>query len=166
MRKPSERGNALIQFTLVGIPAMFLLISTFEMSRAMWTYATLVNAIKEGTRFAMVKGTGCSTPNSCSVQVKQVAQRIKNMGVGLIPQSLNLTFTAAGGTAITCRLDNCLTNSTPWPPATYNGLGLPIRISGSYSFSNSISMFWPGARHGIVFGPLTLVASSRQMIQF
>jgi hypothetical protein len=48
-RKQRQRGSAMIEFTLVGIPMIFLLISIFEISRAMWNYHTLAFAIREGT---------------------------------------------------------------------------------------------------------------------
>jgi Flp pilus assembly protein TadG len=50
-RNPKERGGtSLVEFTLVGIPMIFLLISTFEVARGMWEYHTLAYAVKEGTR--------------------------------------------------------------------------------------------------------------------
>ena len=84
-RKQRQRGSAMIEFTLVGIPMIFLLISIFEMSRAMWNYHTLAFAIREGTRYAVVHGSGCSTDprNSCQATVAQVAQRIQDAGIGL-----------------------------------------------------------------------------------
>ena len=47
-RRKSQRGGSLIEFTFVGIPLMFVLISIFEASRGMWTYNLLAHAIKEG----------------------------------------------------------------------------------------------------------------------
>ena len=38
-----ERGTTLLEFTLVGIPLIFLLISTVEISRGMWQYHTLAH---------------------------------------------------------------------------------------------------------------------------
>ena len=35
MRRARSRGNTMVEFTLVGIPIMFALISVFEISRAM-----------------------------------------------------------------------------------------------------------------------------------
>ena len=34
-------GQSLVEFTLVGIPLIFVLISVFEISRGMWMYHTL-----------------------------------------------------------------------------------------------------------------------------
>jgi len=75
----------MIEFTLVGIPMIFLLISIFEISRAMWNYHTLAFAIREGTRYAAVHGSGCSADpraTPCQATVAQVAQRIQDAGIG------------------------------------------------------------------------------------
>src|SRR5215471_18790761 len=55
-RNRQRGGSSLIEFTLVGIPIIFVLISTFEMSRGMWLYHTLAYAAREGTRYAIVHG--------------------------------------------------------------------------------------------------------------
>ena len=61
IRESKRRGQALVEFTFVGIPMIFILISVFEMSRGMWIYHTLTYAVKEGTRVAMVHGQDCVT---------------------------------------------------------------------------------------------------------
>ena len=48
----SAKGSTLLEFTLVGIPVIFVLISTIEMARGMWMYHTLCHAVKEAARFA------------------------------------------------------------------------------------------------------------------
>ena len=55
-----RRGNSMIEFTLVGIPLMFVLISIVELSRGMWIYHTLAHAVKEGTRYTAVRGQNSS----------------------------------------------------------------------------------------------------------
>ena len=44
----AQRGATTIEMTLVGIPIIFLLISTFEISRGMWMYNTAATAVREG----------------------------------------------------------------------------------------------------------------------
>ena len=66
-----EKGSTMLEFTLVAIPLIFVLISTFEIARGMWIYGTVANAVKEGTRFAIVKGADCATaPNACSAKIE------------------------------------------------------------------------------------------------
>ena len=151
-RKHRQRGSAMIEFTLVGIPMIFVLISTFEISRAMWNYHTLAYAIREGTRYAVVHGAGCSSDplNTCGLTIGQVAQRIQDTGIGLDPNQLNLTFTSSGH-AVPCVLSACIGNTTPWPELPKNAPGNAIAISASLPFESALAMFWPGAGSGTNF---------------
>jgi len=179
-------GNATIEFTLVGIPLVFVLISTMEMARGMWIYHTLAHAIKEGTRYAAARGENTLTPAS----FQNVCKVISEAGTGLVPDDLTLTFYSAGnvpGTRMSAT--DCLANSTRWPPGynvtdpwppTINPVpvdnqpGQTIMISGLYPFVSAISMFWPGAGAGTTFQPLSckgagtlcLPASSQDVMQF
>ncbi len=166
-RKQRQRGSAMIEFTLVGIPMIFLLISIFEVSRAMWNYHTLAFAIREGTRYAAVHGSGCSTDprNSCQATVAQVAQRIQDAGIGLDASELTLTFTSSGS-SIKCTLNTCLGTVTNWPEAPKNTPGNAIAISGSLPFQSAMAMFWPGAGKGITLPTAYLTAGSADIIQF
>ena len=170
-RKARQRGSSIVEFTLVGIPLIFVLISIFEISRGMWIYHTLAYAVTEGTRYAIVHGENCSlSPNTCSVTVSDVAKKIQYVGVGLLPDQLTLTFTApAGGTATTCLLQDCLKapyNAQVWPPSGANVPGTDITISAKYPFSSAIAMFWPGAGPSLVFPTFNLPATSTERIQF
>ena len=60
IRNHRRGGSSLIEFTLVGIPLIFVLLSTFEMARGMWLYHTLAYAARQGTRYAIVHGVNCS----------------------------------------------------------------------------------------------------------
>lgn len=172
-RANRERGGStLIEFVLVGIPMIFILISTFELARGMWTYHTVAYAVKEGTRYASVHGINCTiSPNNCGVTIANIASVMKTAGVGLLPSQLTVTMTPAAGSATTDTLDNLLTNNTAWPPASptgTNAVGQPIKISATYPFRSLLAMFWPGARGGPQRGAglFYLPASSTDRIQF
>jgi Flp pilus assembly protein TadG len=175
-------GSALIEFTFVGIPLIFMLISIFELARGMWIYTTMAHAIKEGTRYAVVHGASfydachkAGQPNStCIMDLQKLAQAINNAGAGLIATDvINVQFTA-NGTAMACggtgALDQCLTGGSgvTWDPAPYTNLaiGNTFSISAQYRFQSAISMFWPGAGSGTQFGTFNLPANSQDLIQF
>ncbi len=159
-------GSAMLEFTLVGIPTIFVLISTFEIARGMWIYGTVSNAVREGTRFTIVKGSNCAiAPNACSVRISDIAARIQQMGPGLLPQDLTLSFTSDSGT-VTCGMRSCLQNNTAWPPTGANAKGQSIKILGAYAFRSAIAMFWPGAGRPVRFAPVNLTGSSQEVMQF
>ena len=133
--KSLQRGATTVEMTLVGIPIIFILISTFEMSRAMWNYHTLSNAVKEGVRYAIVHGQNCGTvgsppliSNNCQVSsaggpnpigLRSVAQVIQDAGVGLDPDRTVLWFCAPAPTPASCASTTtpCALGSasTKWP---------------------------------------------------
>src|ERR1700683_692361 len=133
MRRRRGRGNATIEFTLVGIPLVFVLISTIEMARGMWIYHTLASAVKEGTRYAVARGQNNPTPTT----YQNVCNAIVQAGTGLLPQDLTLNFTSLGGTSPPYTANSC--PSTQWPPGNNAGIidnqpGQTISITAFYPF--------------------------------
>jgi len=178
--KTGRRGNTIVEFTLVGIPIIFVLISIFEIARGMWVYDTLAHAVREGTRMAIVNGRDCAKIPGCPVTIGDIAQRIRETGVGLPPELLNVTMLALAPSVagpvvvatVTCNpLKSCLgmtaQPANQWPPPNANRPRLhSVQIQGVYPFRSAISMFWPGAGKGMTFGTVQLPASSREVIQF
>ena len=168
-RRNSSRGNSLVEFTLVGIPLIFLLISIFEVSRGMWQYHTLAYAVKAGARYAIVHGQDCDiAPNDCTVSISQIAGVIRTAGIGLPANSVTVTFTDSSGTATSCALTDCIAIHTTghWPPDGSNAPGRIVRITGNFPFRSVITMFWPGAGRASASGTFVLSATARESIQF
>lgn len=180
--RPKRLGQTLVEFTFVGIPIIFILISIFEVSRGMWLYHTLAYAAKIGARYASVHGINCvnnaNNPNNCTVNMGPVAAPgvgtlpsiayvIRQAAVGLDPAKTNLTFTDASGTAFTCTLANGACSGTTWPTAdgTSNAVGQPIRIDITTPFNSAIALLWPGAKV-VKFASGTLGATSQEYVQF
>jgi hypothetical protein len=177
-----KRGNATIEFTLVGIPLVFVLISTIEMARGMWIYHTLAYAVKEGTRYAVARGQNNSIQlaqsGSTPTTYSDVCNAVVQAGAGLLREDLTLTFHSATAADVTTTADKCSASQT-WPPGDSAGLidnqpGQTISITGLYPFVSAISMFWPGAGQGMTFQPLIckgagtlcLPAASQDVMQF
>jgi Flp pilus assembly protein TadG len=162
--RKGNRGNAIIEFTLVAIPLIFIQISIVEICRAMWDYHSLAQAVKVASRSVATHGAGCAGLG-CAVTVGQIATTISAYAVGMPASSLNVTLTSNAG-SITCNpLSTCTSSATVFPPAGGNSVGSDIIISGSYNFTSALAMFAPGT-HGIQFSGVTLTAKSRQMLLF
>jgi Flp pilus assembly protein TadG len=160
MRAHTNLGNATLEFTLVGIPLVFVLISTFEMARGMWLYHTLAHAVKEGTRYTIVRGQNSVTPATLSDICRQIVQQ----GPGLIPDDLTLTFTSLSG-ASTYTGNAC--PGSVWPAGTIdNQPGQIISISASYPFKSAIALFWPGAGKTDAFPTIIFPTTSSEVMQF
>ena len=188
MTPPNEssrkfRGQALVEFTFVGIPVLFVLVSIFEISRGMWMYHTLEYAAKTGIRFATVHGINCVTingnPNACTKTIADTALVIRNAGAGLDLNTTQLQFTPgeAGAASTTCNLaaagaGGCpalSTNPWPWYDSTFatspDAVGQPIRIDIHVPFRSALAMFWPGTK-ALSFSVVNLGASSQDFVQF
>jgi Flp pilus assembly protein TadG len=184
MKSNRLRGNALIEFTLVGIPIIFVLISIFEISRGMWIYHSLAYAAKSATRYASVHGKNCATaPNSCQVSIADVARTLATAAPALIPAETDVTFSmsadpgaAPNGRDVACVLNSCLSLAVAWPndrstadtPPVYkagNAVGNSVTITIATNFRTALSLFWPGTAP-VSFGLIRLSASSTDQIQF
>jgi Flp pilus assembly protein TadG len=166
-RSGRRAGSTLVEFTLIGIPLIFVLISTFEMARGMWNYQTLAYAVRAGSRYAAMHGKGCTTNgNTCGIAVSNVVSAISTGAVGLPAANFNVVLSSATAPSVTCApLSSCSANATVWPPAADNAPGQDIQISAAYTFKSALAMLWPGAGK-VSFGTFTFVAYTRQPIQF
>jgi Flp pilus assembly protein TadG len=166
-RSGRRRGSTLVEFTLIGIPLIFVLVSTFEMARGMWNYQTLAYAVRAGSRYAAMHGNGCSgSGNTCGITVSNVASAISTAAVGLPAANFNVVLSSATAASVTCApLSSCSSNATAWPPTGDNMPGMDIRISATYTFRSALAMLWPGAGK-VSFGTFTFVAYTRQPMQF
>jgi hypothetical protein len=171
-----RRGSNLIEFTLAGIPLIFVLVSIIEIARVMWAFHTVAYGVKEGVRFAQVHGINCvsvATPNNCPTTIAQVTRVIRDAAVGLDPAQTSLTFTpgTTDSTPTKCSMGGAGAGDCPqltgtWPPndstGAFNAVGKPIRIDISTQVPNAISLVYPGTR----FATFTFVASATDYIQF
>jgi Flp pilus assembly protein TadG len=171
----NRAGSAMLEFSIFGIPIIFVLISVFELSRGMWVYDTLAYATKDTARFAAVHGQLCvGSSAACALTIAQVAGRLQYAGVGLLPSQLNATFQTTTQTIACNPLQSCLANTACFPTAADCSAtldsgaiqGQPVTVSAVYPFQSAISMFWPGTGKGMVFGTFNLPAKAQERIQF
>lgn len=166
MKRRNRRGSTVLEFTLIGIPMIFVQISIFEVARLGWTFHTLSSAVSSAARFAMVHGKNCGkAPNACAVSVADVARQLRSRGVGLVPAETDLRLISPAGT-VSCRLDQCLNDANVWPPAGGAEPGMEIEIRATYTTRSMVAMFWPGAGSVAPFGVARLPASAQEVIQF
>ncbi len=176
LNRKRRRGSTLLEFTLVGIPMIFLWISVVQMGLGMWQYHTLQYAVKAATSYASVHGATCASPNSCFVNVSDVVNMFQTNAIGVPMSKVALTLTSQSASVTCSQVSSCSSNSswsTTWPPtaSSDNAVGNWIKIRADYTFSSSLAMFWPGA--GVVrfgssagAGTFDFPGYSYQLIQF
>ena len=185
----ARRGQSLIEFTFVGIPLIFVLVSIFEISRGMWIYHTLAYSVKVGVRYASVHGFNCGpasalpTLNTCQVKMgpaslkpadcayetsapatlPTIATVIWCASVGLDPSVTQLAFTDLSGTSAPCSLTAC--TGTIWPSTSGYNVGNPISIQITTPFNSMLAMLWPGGKP-VSFASKTACGAGGQKAQF
>src|SRR5262249_12388823 len=146
--KIRERGSAIIEFTLAGIPVIFLIYATIQLSIMMWNYHTLAYAVNEGAHYAAVRGQGCSqNGNSCGTTVGGLARQIAAAAPGIPADQVSVTLTTASGSDQLCApLNSCYSNNSLWPPSSNNDNvpGKNITIYARYQYRSVLAMFWVG----------------------
>lgn len=167
----------MVEFSIVAIPIIFLTTSIIEMGLESWKFHSMVYAIDQAARYASAHGRTCTkNGNTCTIQVKDVANYITNTAPALDTSRLNVTLTTHS-TSVSCTpLYNCTTqhcptnttctnNTAQFPSSNDNGVGLDITIQATYAMYNPIPMLWFGSSpsRGQDF---TLGARTRQTIVY
>ena len=157
IRRPT-RGEALIEFTLVGIPLLFVWICVIEMSRGMWQFHTLQYATKMANAYAAVHGATCGADgNSCTVDVSDVVTQFQNYAIGIPMANVKIVLLTKNNSVTCNQVSTCSSNgswSSQWPTPTNgdNAVGNTTEIKTYYTFNTALSMFWPGSGTPWSFG--------------
>ncbi len=99
-RQNPERGATMIEFTLSILVIFFLVFWIWEMVMAIYTYAVLSDAAKEGVRYAIVygksRGTGaCSGPGCTDSSAVNVINVVKDYATYSLRDISAITVTVA-----------------------------------------------------------------------
>jgi len=163
----AKRGNAVLEFTLVGVPMIFIFVGVVAMSLGMWTYHSMAHAVASATRVLVVHGAGCT--GAGIVTVNGVARLIAAKATGVPASYLNVTLVANAGSASAvtrnCHpLTTCYDSTDRWPPAGSNAQGMNVRVTARYAVALP-GIYWPGAAE-LGARANTLGASAQEPIQF
>jgi Flp pilus assembly protein TadG len=125
-----KSGQSLIEFALV-IPLVIFTITGFlDISRAIYYDAALSNAVREGTRYALVHEV------KTSQDVIDIENIVKNYAVGLDESIINITVTAPSKAN---DYHVSVSASYPFNPVT-PGLGLVLSAGGPLTLTAQSTM--------------------------
>ena len=133
----------------------------------MWNYHTLQYAIKQAGAYVAVHGsaTGYCKSNNCRVQ--DAAAIMAQYAVGMPQSAINMTFTpvasdhSTAGTATTCTLNWCQSNSTAIPSGSPQ-----FKIQAEYQFKTAMGMVAPGQGGVIKFQNPWFPAYTHQIVMY
>jgi Flp pilus assembly protein TadG len=158
-RSKGGRGSTMLEFALVGTLFLMVWISTVQLAIGMWRYHTIQNAVKVAGTYTAVHGSDCSTGgNSCGIAIQDIANVLKTNMIGVDPAQVTVTFNAMSSdhttvaSSVTCQLYGgstpCTSNTTSWPPSSYNTPGTDFEIKTEYQLHSTLATVWlPGFTH-------------------
>jgi Flp pilus assembly protein TadG len=166
MCKRRKRGFALVEFTVVTIPLIFITTSIIEMSLESWKFESMSFAIQAAARYACAHGRTCTkSGNTCTIRVQDVVSVITSQAPSLNTSLLNVSLVTSSATKTCNPISSCATDTTQFPNTTDNGVGSDIKITATYPMNNPLPFFWFGS--GSQVGPnFTLGATTRQTIVY
>jgi Flp pilus assembly protein TadG len=164
------RGSAHVEFALCAVFMIFLLISIFDMARGLWINHTVAEAVRDGTRYAIVRGAGYVDPTTntrlsgatVGAVTKVVCDAATGLGNPSEPKLMLKLYSNAGVIPSDC---SNTSDPTIWPPDGVANAGSEIGISATYPYNSMVVMFFPGAQ-GVQFGKYILGSTARETIVF
>ncbi|MDB5073764.1 MAG: TadE family protein [Candidatus Eremiobacteraeota bacterium] len=114
-----ERGNALVEFAIASTAALTLMLGIIDSARALYTYHLVSSAARQGTRYAMVRGSSC-TAAGCPASADTIQTYVRGLAPGIDPSSLAVTTTWSSASGCT-------------DPAN-QGAGCVVAVNASYPF--------------------------------
>lgn len=131
----------MVEFCIISALLLLLIFGIFEFGRALYTYHTVSNAARLGSRWAIVRGSQCTSPlDHCNAASTDVQDYVRSQIVALMDTSqvtVTATWPGNGG--------SCAAGS--------NAPGCPVVVNVSYPFQY-VSSF---------FGPNLTISSTSQM---
>lgn len=128
MKRGGERGNSTVEFAFAAMALLLFVFGILEFGRALYTYHTVSNLARLGTRWAIVRGSGCTTQNvldNCPATQAEVQTYVQSQAFALMNTGNITAVTQWPGTpTATC------TNGS-------NGRGCLVTVTVSYPFQ-----FW------------------------
>lgn len=142
-RSGIEDGNTIVEMALSSIVLLAMFFAVFRFTLASYTYHYVSEAAREGSRFAIVRGSeSCgNTPNltNCNASATTIGNYVKSLGYPGINSTANMTVTTTWLRATTT--SGGTNTTTTWAACTAgtcNAPGNMVHVVVTYAFPLSI----------------------------
>jgi len=99
--KNAQRGAGMVEFAVVATVFLLLLFGIVDFGRAVFTYHAVANAAREGSRYAMVRGSSCAV-SGCPATSASIQTYVRGRNSTLmVPSSITVTASWPGITGCT-----------------------------------------------------------------
>ena len=119
-----ERGTSMVELALVATAFLLLIFGIMDFGRALFTYHAVANAAREGSRWAMVRGSTC-TVAGCPAAAADVQTYVQGRNGTLMTASdISVSTTYGGNTGCPAGNQNpgCLVTVTVTYPFHFAAL--------------------------------------------
>ena len=147
----SEQGSALVEMALSLVVLLSVVFGIMEMSQALYTYHFTADAAREGTRFAIVRGSSCNLYSGFASACPALSTDIQNYVRGLAFPGIDPSLMT-----VTTAWSAYPTGSTCTPSPTCNNPGNLVQVTVTYQFPVSIPF--------VPFSTLTMSSNSEMVI--
>jgi Flp pilus assembly protein TadG len=90
--REGERGSNLVEYGIVLVVMLTMIFGLIDFGRALYAYHFVSEAAREGTRYAIVRGSACTTPG-CPASQSSIQSYLSNVPAGIDPTKLSVTAT-------------------------------------------------------------------------
>ncbi len=144
----SEHGSAVVETALSFIVLLTMIFGILAISLALYTYNFISDAAREGTRYAIVRGSACQGFGSaCPAASSDVQTYVKGLGFpGIDPSAMTVTPAWSVGPGQT----SCT------PSASCNNPGNLVKVTVQYQFPLAVPF--------LTARTLSLTSSSQMVI--
>jgi Flp pilus assembly protein TadG len=121
-----EEGSAIVEFAMAAILLLTVVFGVIAICFALYTYNVVSEAAREGTRYAIVRGSSCNSfASACPASQTDIQDYVQYLGFpGIDPNSMTVTANWSPTTAgLTCT-----------PSATCNNPGNQVQVTVTYQF--------------------------------
>jgi Flp pilus assembly protein TadG len=144
MNYHAQRGTATVEFAVSAMVMLMLLFGILQCSLLVYSYHAVSNAARQGSRWAMVRGSDCLA-SSCPATADSVKAYVLTQVPLLDASKVNVTTTWAGGSG-------CTVSS----PTTAGGPGCTVSVQVSYPFDIDLPL--------VPIGAITLSSASQMVM--
>ena len=131
-----DQGQSIFEFALIFAILFTLLMGIIGMALAGYTYHYVSEAAREGTRYAIVRGSSCAGMPDCNASAAQISTYVKGLGYGGINSSHMTVDTTWWSPSV-------IAPSPVWSQCagTCNAPGNMVKVGVTYAYPLSIP-FW------------------------
>ena len=120
-----ERGAGLVEFAIASAAFLLFIFGIIEFGFALFTYHSVSNAARLGSRWAIVRGASCNTLDHCNASSSDIQTFVQSQVVAVMdPTQVTVTATWPGNGG------SCASGS--------KARGCPVIVTVSYPFNFAI----------------------------